>query len=178
MDRFDRVTRSRVMSRNRSRGSKSTERLFRSMLMRAGISGWRLGHNSDLPGRPDVVFPEMQLAVFLDGCFWHGCRRCRSIPVTNRRFWRKKIRKNQSRDRRAVKLLRAIGWQSIRIWEHELRLNAAGALRRVVASLHQSPFPKIAVRPQKVHIRSEIDGKAQRTAFKAHSPVQCRVGSG
>lgn len=138
MDKFDRATRSRVMSRNKSRGTKSTEWMFRSILMRARISGWRLGHDSKLPGRPDIIFLERRLAVFVDGCFWHGCKRCRTIPVTNRAFWSSKIRKNKSRDKWAVRRLRAIGWRSIRIWEHELQSNSQDALRKVRACLSQA----------------------------------------
>ena len=93
MDKFDKATRSRVMSRSRSIGTRTTEWKFRSLLMRSGIKGWTLGHRSGLTGSPDVVFLRHRLAIFLDGCFWHGCRRCRSIPATNTRFWTNKIEK-------------------------------------------------------------------------------------
>ena len=96
MDRFDEATRSRVMSRIKSRGTKSTEWRFRSLLMTSGTRGWELGHKSGLPGSPDFIFPKTQLAIFLDGCFWHGCKRCRSIPNTNRKFWTIKIEKTEN----------------------------------------------------------------------------------
>lgn len=132
MDRFDRATRSRVMSRNKSYGTRATEWRFRSLLMHAGISGWRIGHDSGLPGKPDFIFPRIRLAIFLDGCFWHGCRRCRSIPVTNRTFWANKIKTNRTRDRRVDKSLRALGWSVTRIWEHDLKKNRPGILRGVI----------------------------------------------
>lgn len=132
LDTFDAVTRSRIMSRSRSRGSRSTEWKFRSLLIRSGIRGWRLGHASGLAGRPDVVFTQRHLAIFLDGCFWHGCRRCRSIPATNRAFWMNKIEKNKRRDRKVQRALRANGWKVLRIWEHELRTDSAGVLRKVL----------------------------------------------
>ena len=132
MDTFDTVTRSRIMSRNRSRGSKSTEWKFRSLLMRSGIRGWRLGHGSGLTGSPDIVFTRRRLAVFLDGCFWHGCRRCRSIPTTNRAFWMNKIGKNRKRDKKVQRALHEKGWNVVRIWEHELRADSAGVLRKVL----------------------------------------------
>lgn len=136
MDRFDVATRSRVMSRNRSRGAKSTEWRFRSLLMRAGIRGWAIGHDFGLPGRPDIIFLQKRVAIFLDGCFWHGCRHCRSIPTTNRQFWSTKIGENRKRDARAVRALRSMGWTAIRIWEHELKTDSDAVLRRVMVQLH------------------------------------------
>ena len=125
MDRFDKATRSRVMSRVKSRGTKTTEWKFRSLLMRSRIKGWRIGHNSGLPGRPDVVFLRARLAIFLDGCFWHGCQRYRSVPTTNQAFWEAKIQKNRERDKKVVRRLRVMGWKVTRIWEHELKTDIA-----------------------------------------------------
>ena len=134
MDRLDSATRSRLMSRVRSSGTKTTEWRFRGLLVQAAIRGWRIGHRCGLPGNPDVVFHRARLAVFLDGCFWHGCERCRTIPATNSQFWLAKIRKNKHRDQRAVMKLRADGWKVLRIWEHELRYDPRGVLARVVQS--------------------------------------------
>ena len=123
MDKFDAATRSRIMGRNKSSGTKSTERKFRSLLVRSAIRNWKLGHNFGLPGNPDFIFPSLQIAIFIDGCFWHGCSYCRTIPVTNRAFWKAKIQSNRLRDRRVANRLKRIGWKVIRIWEHELRAN-------------------------------------------------------
>jgi DNA mismatch endonuclease (patch repair protein) len=131
LDTFDALTRSRIMSRSRSRGSGSTERRFRSLLVRSGIRGWKLGHASGLTGSPDVIFTRGRIAIFLDGCFWHGCRRCRSIPSTHRTFWMNKIENNRKRDRKVLRALRAKGWKVLRIWEHELRKDSYGVLRKV-----------------------------------------------
>jgi DNA mismatch endonuclease (patch repair protein) len=131
MDSFDQATRSRVMGRIKSRGTKTTEWRFRSLLMRSGIRGWKTGHNSGLPGRPDVVFSATRLAVFVDGCFWHGCRFCRSIPTSNRKFWKTKIERNVQRDRHVAGELADIGWGVIRIWEHELKTDCEAVRRRV-----------------------------------------------
>jgi DNA mismatch endonuclease (patch repair protein) len=132
MDRFDKLTRSRVMSRSRSRGSRSTEWKFRSLLMRSGVKGWTLGHGSGVTGSPDVVFVRARLAIFLDGCFWHGCQRCRSIPSTNRAFWMNKIQKNKKRDKKVQRILRAKGWKVMRVWEHELKTESTEVLCRVL----------------------------------------------
>jgi DNA mismatch endonuclease, patch repair protein len=131
MDVFDRATRSRVMGRVKSRGTKSTEKRFRSLLVRSGIRGWSIGHDLGLPGRPDFVFHGSRVVVFVDGCFWHGCQRCRSIPSTNRVFWREKITSNRQRDRKVGRALRSQGWKVVRIWEHELRSDPSRAIAKV-----------------------------------------------
>jgi len=131
MDRLDSITRSALMSRVKSRGAKSTERRLRALLVQSGTRGWLLGHRFGLPGRPDFVFPKARVAVFVDGCFWHGCRRCRTIPKSNHPFWAAKIGVNQARDRRVTRALRACGWNVVRIWEHELREDSPRTLERI-----------------------------------------------
>jgi DNA mismatch endonuclease, patch repair protein len=81
-----------------------------------------------------VVFLRCRVAIFLDGCFWHGCSRCRSIPATNKAFWKAKIQGNIERDRNVTRMLRAMGWKVLRIWEHDLKADSEGILRRVLAS--------------------------------------------
>lgn len=139
VDVFTRQVRSQIMSRNRSHGTKATERRLRALLVQRGVRGWKLGVSSDLPGRPDFVFPRARLAVFVDGCFWHGCTRCRSIPATNVEFWRAKISGNRRRDRAVDRKLRRAGWSVVRIWEHELRTDREGAVKRVLRGLHRAP---------------------------------------
>jgi len=70
--------------------------------------------------RTDFIFPSQRVAVFVDGCFWHGCPKHCKIPAGNRPFWKKKFAANKSRDRRVNRELRKLGWCVIRIWEHEL----------------------------------------------------------
>lgn len=70
--------------------------------------------------RPDFVFPQLRLAVFVDGCFWHGCPIHATQPRQNAKFWRDKIVANQARDRLVTRTLRARGWRVLRLWEHEL----------------------------------------------------------
>src|SRR5204863_8839051 len=83
-------TRSRLMGRVRSKGNYSTERSFRLALVRAGIRGWVL-HPEKVFGSPDVCFPGEKIAVFIDGCFWHGCARCGHVPRTRSAFWQLKF---------------------------------------------------------------------------------------
>ena len=116
------------MSLIRSRGNKATELRLMTLMRAHGVIGWRRG--SKLVGKPDFVFPRSTgsglkrakpLAVFVDGCFWHGCPKHGTKPKTNAAFWRKKISANQTRDCRVNRLLRAKGWRVLRVWEHELR---------------------------------------------------------
>jgi DNA mismatch endonuclease (patch repair protein) len=81
-------------------------------------------HRKDLPGRPDVVFPRYRLAVFIHGCFWHGCPACdRGLrrPKSNAGFWKAKLAANQARDARNISALKELGWRVVVIWECTIR---------------------------------------------------------
>jgi DNA mismatch endonuclease (patch repair protein) len=82
----------------------------------------------------DVVFPRRKVAVFLDGCFWHGCPEHYKAPKTNAAFWRDKVEYNMSRDRSVDELLRQTGWEVIRVWEHESPSAAAVRIEKAVRS--------------------------------------------
>lgn len=119
--------RSRIMRAVRSEGNKSTELVFAAILRRARSVGWR--RHLSLPGRPDFSWPSLRIAVFIDGCFWHGCPRCYRPPKTNRAFWTEKVQSNRRRDRRVTAHLRREGWLVIRIWE--CRVQSPASLRRL-----------------------------------------------
>ena len=126
------------MSLIRGAGNKDTELRLIQIFRANGITGWRRG--SKLPGKPDFVFPKLETAVFVDGCFWHGCPRHATRPKTNAAFWRKKIATNKARDRRVNRLLRHLGWTVLRIWEHELsRKNETRLLRRLAVVCGAKP---------------------------------------
>lgn len=149
-DIFSKAKRSDVMSRIRSRGNARTElaliRVFRTLR----ITGWRRhvalrgglalrrgaqarGSSKPRPGfrvRPDFVFPQRRLAVFVDGCFWHGCPQHGTQPKGNAAFWRKKFAANRTRDRLVTRTLRRDGWRVLRIWEHDLARKREGHLAR------------------------------------------------
>lgn len=107
------------MAAVKGRGNKSTEIAFLRLLRQAKITGWRR-HYKKLEGIPDFVFPKKRLAIFIDGCFWHGCKKHSSQPKTNKLFWREKILKNMKRDRNVNRKLRGLDWKVRRVWEHEL----------------------------------------------------------
>jgi DNA mismatch endonuclease, patch repair protein len=127
--------RSRIMSAIRSKGNTTTELALAKLFRRCGISGWR--RHSALAGRPDFTFPKEKLAVFVDGCFWHGCPRCSQVPLNNRAYWLEKIERNKRRDRRVASKLRASGWSVCRIWEHALS-NGQAVERRVRMQLRKA----------------------------------------
>ncbi len=131
-DVFSREKRSAVMARIRGAGNKDTELRLIVRMRSAGITGWRRNH--PLFGRPDFVFPKLRLALFVDGCFWHGCPIHATQPRQNARFWREKIARNQARDRLVNRTLRARGWKVLRIWEHELTKKRE---RRLLARLRR-----------------------------------------
>lgn len=134
-DIFSEAKRSEVMSRIRSRDTKP-ERLLRSAL-------WRLGYRyriapKNIPGRPDIVFKRARLAVFVDGCFWHGCPAHYQRPKNRSRWWRNKLLQNRARDKKVNTLLRAEGWRVIRFWEHSVEKNVGACVVRVTHSLRRN----------------------------------------
>ncbi len=127
--------RSKNMAAIRSRGNKSTEVAFLSLLKESRIKGWRRHYN--IEGYPDLAFPKQKVAIFLDGCFWHGCKKCMVKPKSNIEFWEKKIQQNKKRDSEVNKILKGIGWKVIRIWEHELLEKRDKIVSKVVAFLKE-----------------------------------------
>jgi DNA mismatch endonuclease (patch repair protein) len=124
------------MSRIRGARNKDTELRLIQVFRANSIRGWRRG--SKLPGKPDFVFPQLRLAVFVDGCFWHGCPKHMTWPKTRAAFWLAKITGNKARDRRVNRALRERGWSVVRIWEHELKKrNEPQLVRRLSRFLGQ-----------------------------------------
>jgi DNA mismatch endonuclease (patch repair protein) len=121
MDRLSKEKRSHIMSCVRSFGNRTTEVRLRAHLIRAGLTGWRV-QGRELFGKPDFVFSDSKLALFIDSCFWHGCAKHYRKPATNMGYWARKVAYNRSRDRLVNLRLRSEGWSVLRIWEHELLL--------------------------------------------------------
>jgi len=143
MDFLDPVKRSALMATIRSRGNKQTELVLARLFRTNGITGWRrhqlIRQRTVDEGirrrtvKPDFVFFRKRIAIFVDGCFWHGCRWHFRLPTSNAEFWRQKIDNNRRRDRATNAWLRKEGWTVIRIWAHALR-----NYERVVACLHSA----------------------------------------
>lgn len=117
-DIFTKEKRSEVMSHIRSKNNKSTELKLIKIFKEYGITGWRRNYN--VKGHPDFVFLQKKIAVFVDGCFWHGHKCQKHIPNENKEFWEKKISRNKRHDKQITKMFKQRGWTVIRIWECEL----------------------------------------------------------
>ncbi len=133
-DVFTKAKRSEVMSKIRGKGNKATEVALAKLFRANGITGWR--RHYPIVGRPDFAFPKEKMAVFVDGCFWHGCSKHGVQPKDNKEFWLTKLAANKARDRKVNRLLRAKGWRVLRIWEHDLiKSRQATVIRRVLRAL-------------------------------------------
>jgi len=118
-DIFSREKRSAIMRNIASKGNKSTELVLMRIFREQGITGWRRGYQ--VKGHPDFVFLKKRIAIFVDGCFWHG-HDCRNThPRDNEEFWSKKIGGNIERDKRVTEIFKQRGWAVIHIWECELK---------------------------------------------------------
>jgi DNA mismatch endonuclease (patch repair protein) len=135
-DIFTHAKRSQIMASVRSRGNESTELSLAALFRRRRISGWL--RNQRVLGSPDFVFRKLKFAVFVDGCFWHGCPDHVRIPANNRDYWERKIDRNRARDREITRALKAAGWRVLRIWDHELK-HEARLVRRIRKRLNALP---------------------------------------
>lgn len=117
-------------------GNTRIELALRRALWASGIRGYRVGP-SGIPGKPDIFFPRIRYAVFVNGCFWHCCRRCYREPTTNVRFWRKKISQNRARDKAVVTELRRRGFTVQVFWEHQVRDNLSACVKRIFNVFHE-----------------------------------------
>jgi DNA mismatch endonuclease (patch repair protein) len=160
-DVFSKAKRSEVMSRIRSRGNKDTEVALAKLFRRHKITGWRrqlklrvtsgkrrvtrkarvsglspVTRHLSLSVRPDFIFQKIRLALFVDGCFWHGCPKHGTQPKGNRAFWKNKFARNRARDFLVTRALRRANWRVLRVWEHELvRKDEIRLLRRIRRAL-------------------------------------------
>ena len=126
-------TRNKMLA-NRSRDTKP-ELLVRSLVHRRGLR-YRTSQRPlpELRRTADLVFRKARVAVFIDGCYWHGCPEHYRRPRTNPNYWSEKIETNATRDRDTDKRLVEQGWLSLRFWEHESPESAADAIEAAVVS--------------------------------------------
>jgi DNA mismatch endonuclease (patch repair protein) len=130
--------RSARMSLVRSRGNRATELRLMALMHEHRITGWRRGVG--LLGKPDFVFRARKVAVFVDGCFWHGCPRHGRTPKTRIAFWTAKLARNAQRDRIVTRTLRRSGWRVVRVWECGLSCKRAiRTMARIAGALSRNP---------------------------------------
>jgi DNA mismatch endonuclease, patch repair protein len=138
-DIFSPRKRSEIMSHIKPKNSKQ-EIFIRKIINSLGYR-YRL-HQKDLIGKPDMVFPKLKKAIFVNGCFWHGHKRCKraSLPTTNRIFWKKKINGNIERDKLNYRKLRKQGWKYLIIWQCKIKEKNKKLLKnKISAFLQNSP---------------------------------------
>lgn len=124
----------RSMQSNKGRDTKpelAIRRLLHARGLRYRVSSRPL---PDVRRTADIVFTRLKVAVFVDGCFWHGCREHHTVAATNAEYWADKVRRNRERDQETDQLLRDAGWLPVRIWEHEDPTSAASQIVALVRS--------------------------------------------
>jgi DNA mismatch endonuclease (patch repair protein) len=131
-DTRTREKRRQIMQAVRSKNT-SAELALRSALFAAGVRGWRC-HYRSATGTPDLAWPALRVAVFVDGAFWHG-HPSRHRPGRSGKYWDEKIAANIARDRRADRALEADDWKIVRVWDFEIRHDLPDVLARIAATL-------------------------------------------
>jgi len=122
------------MQKIRSKENRTTEGKLRMAMVRAKLKNW-LVRPKNIFGNPDFLFKDERLAIFVDGCFWHGCKTCYRKPSTNRNYWSMKIIRNRRRDKKVSCLLNYQDIRVLRIWEHELHHDIDCCIERISALL-------------------------------------------
>jgi len=135
---FGKLDRSQLMSRVRSSRNGTTELQMKRLLRLHRVTGWR--RTSRLIGKPDFVWNARRVALFVDGCFWHGHSCGRNLhPKKNSEFWEAKFAANRRRDRFVPRKLRSLGWHVLRLWECMLIKNPRRCIRRLTRVLTMEP---------------------------------------
>ncbi len=129
-------TRSELMASVRQRDT-APELALRKALWAVGC---RYRKQAALPGRPDIAFPGARVAVFVDGCYWHGCPRHYSSPASNRPFWVEKLRANDARDQRKDAELEALRWRTLHVWECDIKTELDAVVARIQRALGRAPL--------------------------------------
>lgn len=154
------------MSRITGRNTRPELLLRRSLWSRG--ARYRLSARSPA-GRPDLVFPNRKLAVFVDGCFWHGCPQHYARPRSNEAFWSSKLIENVVRDARQTQALECSGWSVVRLWEHEVIVDLAGSVHRVERALRghdEKPLEQQRV----IRVLEADDGQERREFVSLGNP--------
>lgn len=134
MDTVSKQKRSEIMSRVRSKDSK-IETLFRKELWKNGLRYRK--NSSKYFGKPDIILSKYKTVIFVDSCFWHGCKKHCRIPATKRNYWAAKIRRNTERDHEVVRHYKKENWKIFRIWEHEINKTPEKAVEKIEKLLNK-----------------------------------------
>ena len=132
MDKVNAETRSRIMSAIKSKNTKPEIKLRRALWARGCRYRVQFGRE-----KIDIAFPKKKVAVFVDGCFWHGCPLHSKLPKSNTLYWHPKLSKNKERDKEKQLRLVNEGWLVLRFWEHELS-NVEEVVERVILAINDA----------------------------------------
>lgn len=166
----------------KNRRVKSTELALRARLAAAGIRGWRM-YDCGLPGTPDFVFTAAKVAIYVDGCFWHGCSRCYRRPHSSQRYWDGKVSLNKARDARVNRALWRRGWRIRRIWEHDVRTpgRALAIIREALRISKRNKDPTTRHVGHRSRIERRVGGssasKFVSARFRHQQPEACATRS-
>lgn len=138
------------MSRVKNKNTE-LEIKFRKALWADGL---RYKLKSKLQGKPDLVFVGAKVAVFIDGCFWHGCPEHGQTPATNTEFWQDKIHKNMKRDLQVNEALTQEGWKVIRVWQHDIKQDLQACITKIKSAVSR-PSRKMEINPNGSSLEAE-----------------------
>lgn len=124
-DKFSKKTRSKIMSRIRSKNTKP------ELALKKLLKGTYFRYQPKAYGKPDFALKNKRITIFIDGCFWHKCPICYKTPKSNRKYWLPKIKRNIERAKEVEKSLKKEGWRVLRFWEHEVTRNGMRCLNKV-----------------------------------------------
>ena len=139
-DMFDKQKRSEIMAK--VQGANTTPEIRVRKLLHSMGYRFRL-HRHDLPGKPDIVLTKHKIAIFVHGCFWHGCPTCRRAkirPVANAEYWENKLNRTMERDKNNITALEQLGWRIMVIWECETRIKSQSVLVQKLCSALSHQF--------------------------------------
>lgn len=132
-DTVSKKKRSKIMSAVRSKETK-IEIAFRKELWK---NGFRYRKNpSKYFGKPDIVFKKHRTVIFVDSCFWHGCKKHFRMPSISKKYWKDKIDRNIARDKEVNKHYKKLGWRIFRFWEHDINKNMQKAISKIFGSIN------------------------------------------
>lgn len=125
--------RSRCMSRIQGKNTSPETQLRKALW----ASGLRYRIHAKLPGKPDIIFSKLKIIIFIDGCFWHRCPVHGVMPKTNKEFWKAKLNGNVKRDRKNDRVLKRLGWQVLRYWEHQVKTDLEKVSQEIISTIEK-----------------------------------------
>lgn len=131
-DIFSKKKRSDIMSRVRSKETGIEIKLGKELWK----AGYRYRKNvSGYFGKPDILLKKYKTVIFMDSCFWHGCKKHGSMPQTRKKFWKEKIERNKERDKEVNRHYKKMSWRVIRVWEHDINKNLQKTAGKIMENI-------------------------------------------